>query len=320
MSSSADRSLLSSLALARGTLDREAHRRTDADWLRQQWHTAGAQVLVVHEARAPLTADSTAEQPRLHLLPAATSGFDCADAVFLGRDGEAAYFAVITSDEAIVTDIAPSSHWADLRAVGAELGDTDAGLLVTSVALSHWHEAHPRCARCGAATAMSHGGWVRRCPEDGSEHYPRTDPAVIVLVRDDADRALLGRQARWPSGWFSTLAGFVEPGESAEDAVRREVHEESGVSVGEVAYLGSQPWPFPCSLMLGYHAWATSTSIDVDGTEITEARWFSREELTAECSAGTVALPPAVSIARRLIDRWFGEPIPGDWTRPVAGR
>jgi NAD+ diphosphatase len=138
-----------------------------------------------------------------------------------------------------------------------------------------------------------------------------------VLVRDEHDRALLGRQARWEKGWFSTLAGFVEPGESAEDAVRREVAEESGVRVGEVVFLGSQPWPFPSSLMFGYHAWATDPSIEVDGTEIEEARWFSRDELAAACREGSVSLPPAVSIARRLIERWYGDELPGDWSRPI---
>jgi len=256
----------------------------------------------------------------LQLLPSAGMDIDASEAIFLGVEGEVAYFAVLTEDESLVTRTGPDANWADLRAIGADLGDTDAGLLVTAVALSHWHDAHPRCARCGAPTTMVHGGWVRRCPEDGSEHYPRTDPAVIMLVRDGDDRALLGRQARWPSGWFSTLAGFVEPGESAEDAVRREVQEESGVSVGEVAYLGSQPWPFPASLMLGYHARAVRTEIEVDGEEIAQARWFSREELVAECRAGTVRLPPDISIARRLIERWYGAELPGDWSRPISPR
>lgn len=320
MMSDADRALLASLALARGTVDREAHRRSDAGWLGEQWTSPNARTIVVHQARAPLDPASTPEAPRLLYVPATATRVECSDAVFLGRESGIPYFAVITDDEALVADVAPQARWADLRTVGAELGDTDAGLLVAAVALSHWHEAHPRCARCGTPTAMAQGGWVRVCPEDASEHYPRTDPAVIVLVRDVDDRALLGRQARWPEGWFSTLAGFVEPGESAEDAVRREVHEESGVVVDELVYLGSQPWPFPCSLMFGYHAWATSTQVNVDGTEIAEARWFSRDELASQCAAGTVALPPAVSIARRLVDRWFGRPIPGDWTRPVAGR
>ncbi|MGA0209023.1 MAG: NAD(+) diphosphatase, partial [Candidatus Nanopelagicales bacterium] len=147
-------------------------------------------------------------------------------------------------------------------------------------------------------------------------------PAVIVLVRDEHDRALLGRQVRWEPTWFSTLAGFVEAGESAEAAVRREVREESGVSIGDEArdlvYLGSQPWPFPASLMLGYHAWAADPSIEVDGEEIAEARWFTREELATACESGDISLPPDVSIARKLIERWFGSALPGEWSRPLA--
>jgi NAD+ diphosphatase len=145
---------------------------------------------------------------------------------------------------------------------------------------------------------------------------------VIVLVRDRDDRALLGRQARWAEGWFSTLAGFVESGESAEAAVRREVHEESGVVIADgpddLRYLGSQPWPFPCSLMLGYHAWTDDPRIQVDGVEIAEARWFTRDELAAACTSGDVRLPPPVSIARRLVERWYGAELPGDWSRPLA--
>jgi NAD+ diphosphatase len=205
---------------------------------------------------------------------------------------------------------------AGLRVVGAELAGDEVALATTAIALDNWHQSHPHCARCGGSTVSAQAGWVRRCVADGSEHYPRTDPAVIVLVIDSDDRALLGRQGRWQPQWFSTLAGFVEPGESAEAAVRREIFEESGVVVGDMTYLGSQPWPFPCSLMLGYHAWTADTRIVVDGEEIVEARWFSRAELAAACESGEVALPPAVSIARRLIEHWYGEPLKGDWIRP----
>ena len=154
-------------------------------------------------------------------------------------------------------------------------------------------------------------------------HFPRTDPAVIVLVRDPDDRALLGRQGRWTEGWFSTLAGFVEAGESAEAALRREVREESGIVIGSdphaIAYLGSQPWPFPASIMLGYHAWTDDPdTLEPDGEEIVETRWLSREELASACSTGEVRLPPDISIARRLIERWYGGPLPGDWSRPLG--
>jgi NAD+ diphosphatase len=308
--SEADRALLGALSLSRGTVDKAAHYRQDESWLRQRWADERTRVLAVNNSRAP--ARFVDGVPRLYLV-APTDISSEASRVFLGIEDGVAFFAVLTEN----LDLPIGVEWADLRVVGAQLDDRDAGLMVTAVGLDHWHRAHPMCARCGSATDLASAGWVRRCPHDGFEHYPRTDPAVIVLVRDEDDRALLGRQARWEKGWFSTLAGFVEPGESAEDAVRREVAEESGVRVGEVVFLGSQPWPFPSSLMFGYHAWATDSSIEVDGTEIEEARWFSRDELAAACREGSVSLPPAVSIARRLIERWYGADLPGDWSRPI---
>ncbi|HET9655417.1 MAG TPA: NAD(+) diphosphatase [Kineosporiaceae bacterium] len=210
------------------------------------------------------------------------------------------------------TDARPApdgARWQDLRAVGHLLDDTDAGLLTCAVALANWHAVHGCCARCGEPTEPVQAGWARACPACGAEHYPRTDPAVIMAVVDPADRILLGRQARWPSKRFSTLAGFVEPGESLEAAVRREVAEEAGVVVGEVRYLGSQPWPFPSSLMLGYRAQAVTTQIRVDGTELAQARWWTREEFALDTGTGELLLPPRLSIARRLIEDWYGGPV-----------
>jgi NAD+ diphosphatase len=181
--------------------------------------------------------------------------------------------------------------------------------MTTAVALDAWHTTHTHCARCGARTRIAEAGMVRACPADGSLHHPRVDPAVIMTVADDDDRVLLGHQARWPARRFSTLAGFVEPGESLEQAVAREVHEETGVVVDTATYLGSQPWPFPNSLMLGFHAHATTTRITVDEVEISEARWFTRDALAAAVASGEVRLPPPVSIARRLIERWHGAPL-----------
>ena len=305
----ADRSLLADLALARGAVDRAAERRADAAWVAECWSDPRTRVIAVSDGSVPVEwTDSGA--PRLRFIDAQAA--DSGEVVLLGLDGEGtAYFCARVADREVVP-----GEWAGLRDVGALLDSRDVGLAVTAVALDNWHAAHPRCAKCGAATTMSSAGWVRSCPVDGSEHYPRTDPAVIVLVIDGDDRALLGRQGRWQPSWFSTLAGFVEPGESAEAAVRREVFEEAGVRVDELAYLGSQPWPFPCSLMLGYHAWASTIDIRVDGEEIVEARWFSRAELARACATGEVAMPSAVSIARRLIERWYGEPLSGEWIRP----
>ncbi|SFB32026.1 NAD+ diphosphatase [Cellulomonas marina] len=238
------------------------------------------------------------------------------DGVHPGRDERAADAgAAGRAGTAVAPAVAPAVPagepvFAPLREVGARLGSRDAGLATTAVALTAWHARHPRCPRCGAATEVVQAGWARRCPVDRSEHYPRTDPAVIMAVVDADDRVLLGHSAGWPEGRFSTLAGFVEAGEPPEAAVRREVLEETGVHVGEVEYRGSQPWPFPASLMLGYRARATSTTVVPDGVEMTQARWFSREELAAAVRSGAVVLPGRSSIAHALIAEWYGQPLP----------
>jgi NAD+ diphosphatase len=310
----ADRHLLGNLILARGVVDRAAEHRADDAWLASRRQDPASRVMRVCDGAARV---ARGEDVALDLGSAAVVAADV-DLTFLGLDGDdVAYFAEHVADRD-----PDDLRWADLRGVGAELDAKDAGLMVTAVALDNWQRTHQRCPRCGTPTDFHAGGWSRRCPADATEHFPRTDPAVIVLVRDRDDRALLGRQGRWAEGWFSTLAGFVESGESAEAAVRREVREESGVVIADgpddIRYLGSQPWPFPCSLMLGYHAWADDPTVVVDGEEIVEARWFTREELAAACSVGEVRLPPSVSIARRLVERWYGAELPGDWSRALA--
>jgi NAD+ diphosphatase len=229
--------------------------------------------------------------------------------LFLGMDADKRGYLALSLPAA--PELPADARWAGLRDVGALLGDTDAGILTACVAVFAWHANHTHCARCGAETEVIQSGWVRQCPNCAAEHYPRTDPAVIMSVIDPEDRILLGRQASWPQLRFSTLAGFVEPGESLEDAVRREVEEESGVGVGVVTYRGSQPWPFPSSLMLGFRGEAISTKITVDEVELAEARWWTRAELMDDVRAGRLLLPPGVSIARRLIEDWFGGPIEG---------
>ncbi|WP_380166212.1 NAD(+) diphosphatase [Jannaschia sp. R86511] len=214
-----------------------------------------------------------------------------------------------------VVEAALAEPAADLRALGTLLPATDAGALTEAVALHHWHRSHPRCPRCGSATRPAAAGHERVCLTDGSTQHPRHDPAVIMTVTDPAGRLLLGHQGRWPAGRFSAFAGFVEPGESLEGAVARELLEEAGVRVREVAYLGSQPWPFPASLMLAFHAETDDTTAVADGDEITEVRWFDRPGLVAAVATGEVTVPPAVSVARRLIEDWLGEPLEqqADW-------
>ena len=284
-------------ALSRGTVDRDAATRDDDAALAAAWERS--RVLVVDQGTALV--DGT------DLVLVGPDEAPEGDRLYLGRLDDVAYFAV-----AAALPRRLGARALGLRDVGAELGDRDAGLLVHAVGLANWHALHPRCPRCGAPTASTRGGSVRVCPEDGSSHFPRTDPAVIVLITDGADRAVLGRQAVWPPRRYSTLAGFVEPGESAEQAVVREVAEEAGIAVREVVYRGSQPWPFPASLMIGYRAVcdADAEPAPRDG-ELEDARWFTREQLRVAGGwaggDGPVLLPPPVSIAHRLIGDWVSE-------------
>lgn len=206
---------------------------------------------------------------------------------------------------------------AGLRQAGALLGDRDAGLFTHAVALANWHGTHGHCPRCGAPTRLAAAGHLRVCPRDGSEHFPRVDPAVIMLVLDPAGRCLLARNESWPRKRVSILAGFVEPGESVEQAVVREVREEVGIAVAKLRYLGSQPWPMPQSLMLGFCARAAADERDrqirVDADEIAEARWYSRDELSAALAAGEILLPAPVSIAHQIIEAWYGSALPNVW-------
>ncbi len=223
-------------------------------------------------------------------------------AVFLG-EADGVPYAAVRGEPALTVNGRPLDRWAGLRELGADLDDLDAGLLAQAVAILQWHERHRFSPLTGAATTVEQAGWVQRDPTDGTAFFPRTDPAVIMLVHDGADRLVLGRQAAWPPGRFSILAGFVEPGESAEAAVAREVAEEVGLTVTDIRYVGSQPWPFPQSLMLGFVARVEgSDELVVDRTEIEEAHWFTRDQLRA--GEGPAALPPPVSIARYIIDRW----------------
>ena len=203
--------------------------------------------------------------------------------------------------------VAESDEFLSLREIGAVLSPLEIGLALHAVALSNWHTSHPRCSRCGAGTRSSLGGAVRVCGQCEAQHHPRTDSAIIVLVRDADDRILLGRQAIWPEARFSTFAGFLEPGETFEQCVSREVFEESGVNVSQIHYLGSQPWPFPASIMIAFEAVIDDPSAArPDGEEIVEVRWYSRTQLKSAMEDGSLLLPPGISVARKMIERWFG--------------
>lgn len=203
----------------------------------------------------------------------------------------------------------------NLRSLAPTLSDLEVGLAATALALVNWHTTHKHCSRCGAFTEITQGGWSRWCDVESIEHYPRTDPVIIVGVIDADERILLARQASWKETDFSIVAGFVESGETLESAVIREVFEETAIEVTDVVYLGNQPWPFPASLMLGFSAKATSTEILVDGNEIAEARWFSRTEIKEACESGDIRVPARVSIARKIIEAWYGSEMPEAWSR-----
>ncbi|GAA1738367.1 NAD(+) diphosphatase [Aeromicrobium alkaliterrae] len=249
----------------------------------------------------------TVDGPGLAWLPAAEAPEG--EWVWLGEQGGRRHAAVVVEGR-----VAPELNPTSVRLLAPQLDPDELSLAVHAVAIARWLAATPFCPRCGARTEVQQSGHLRHCPECGASHFPRTDPAVIMLITDDQDRALLGRNPAWPEGRFSTLAGFVEPGESLEDAVRREVREEVGVTVGEVTYGASQPWPFPASLMLGFFGKATEATITVDRDEIAEAAWVTREELVRYGEAGTLLLPPSgVSISSWLIEAWLGKDLTASW-------
>lgn len=306
--------------LSRTRTDRAADARVRPDLVPSLLTDPATRVLLVH-AGSVVTRDGGQGAQQLALLDPGEAALLSPGGrlpegwAFLGHDdapggGRGTAFLARLVPDAGSAVLVPGDRWSPLREVGGELSARDAGLATAAVALEAWHVRHPRCPRCGEVTVSHSAGWVRRCTVDGSDHYPRTDPAVIMAVVDGRDRLLLGHSAHWPENRFSTLAGFVEPGESVEAAIRREVLEEVGVTVGAVEYRGSQPWPFPASLMLGFRARALSADITVDGEEVTDARWFERTELRAAVRSGSVLLPSSTSIARMLIEEWYGSELP----------
>lgn len=304
-------SIIPDLPLARFAVDRGAALRSDPEWPARAVNASTTRVLVIADHSVPVT-----DELSLVLVP--PSALDITptqfaeNAVLLGADDAHEYVAIVNDAASIDVPL-----WAHIRQVGAALSAFDIGLAVTAVAMSQWHATHRHCTRCGEQTAPIQGGWARQCLADGSEHYPRTEPAMIVAVDDADGRILLGRRAGWTRGWFSTLAGFVEAGETVEACVVREVLEESGCEVdpASLRYLGSQPWPYPASLMLGYRATARTTSITHDESEMAQVRWFSRDEFVTECESGALRIPNRVAIAWHLIRDWFGEDIPAHWSR-----
>jgi len=288
-------------------LDRAAHLRKDVDFLQAELR-AGESLILPSWRDLSLVADQ-----RLALLPLGQASS------LLEHDGELIWLGKLPIGSCFALDLSaltdPLAHPAlrgrgelqDLRLIGASLPAEHAALAAYARGLFHWHRRQLHCGVCGSATAARCGGHVRACRNEScaTEHFPRTDPAIIVLV-SDGDFCLLGRQSRWPKGMYSTLAGFVEPGETIEEAVVREVHEESGVRVADVRYFKSQPWPFPSSLMLGFMATATSREIQVDRDELEDAQWFKREQVRDPKAHGFFT-PGTFALSGQLIEAWLAE-------------
>jgi NAD+ diphosphatase len=293
-------------------IDRGSDLRTDAAKLEQLWKKA--QIIQLVDARLSATNDALTfidASAVSELLESFIEG----DRFFLGtsRDDDQPYFAWRTTwinqpidDGSGDFDKDKYERFKTLREVGGNLDAEDLALAMHAVGLANWHENHTHCAKCGAQTVSDLGGSVRVCIKDSTQHHPRTDPAVIVLVRDAADRILLGHQPIWPDKRFSTFAGFVETGESFEECVSREIFEEAGVYPSQVKYITSQPWPFPASIMIAFEAIADRPEdARPDGQEITEVRWLSRDEMKQAVATGEILLPPGISVARRMIESWY---------------
>jgi NAD+ diphosphatase len=281
-----------------GSLDRAAHLREDPDFLHRAAADPAARVTYSWQGKPLLTGGAT---PGAQLMP--LNG-QAAPALFLGLHEGAPLFAHDLSAEAEMPDFG-MGEFLDLRGRASLLPHADAAILATARGMLNWHATHRFCPACGSALASTRGGWVLQCTACARENFPRTDAAVIMLITKD-DKLLLGQSVRFPPefNFYSTLAGFVEPGEALEDAVRREVFEEVGVRVGEVMYHSSQPWPFPASIMLGYYGVALTDDIVLQESEMRDAKWFTAADIENRHDLG-FDLPPPDSIARALIEDWL---------------
>lgn len=298
--------------MAQAVLNRDGDARDNSELFDSLWLEAETRIIVLHRGRTLI------QNGHLQLLNTeqATAG---KYRVYLGRttlalgdqvEGTAIVLSVLTDNAAKAIE-PDETNWHELRKSGSGLHPRDAALFTQALAIHNWHETHQHCPNCGAITVMQQGGWSRLCVSEDRALFPRTDAAVIVCITDDQDRLLLGTQGSWDQNRWSILAGFVEAAESLEAAVIREMQEESGLLVTNPVYIGSQAWPYPYSLMLGFTAQVDSSntpeSIKPDGVEIAKLRWFTRAELKAE--AKNILLPAKISIARSMIEHWLGEEV-----------
>jgi NAD+ diphosphatase len=295
------------LPLASEAVDRAGELRLKSDELAKLWK----QARILHFASGKFRVQTNNEldfqsENQINELRASKQ-FAVGEELFLGIDNGIAYFAWC-SDAMDFESFELLENYQTLRTLGDYLSQLEMGLAIHTQAIANWHHSHQFCARCGLPTISANGGSLRKCTSDGSEHYPRTDGAVIVLVKDEKDRVLLGRQKIWPEKRFSCFAGFVEPGESFEQTVLREVFEESGTKLQDITYLGSQPWPFPASIMISFSAIATNPGeAKADGEEIEEIRWLTRDAMRQEIADQLLTLPPSMSVARKMIEFWYAK-------------
>lgn len=292
---------LEDLSFAEARFERQIIEYDEPDLLQQVLQRESTLVMSMVEGRA------LADAGGLALVPGPSSTLpEGGEYIYLGRAAQHDYVVALLPQQ-----LAPAHHeLLDLRTAFTQLRPEHQHLMLIAQAITNWRRSYNFCPECGSPVRPTTAGWVLKCVKNGHELFPRTDPAVIVAIIDDQDRILLGANARWNTAVYSVLAGFVEAGESCESAVRREVFEESGVRVDECHYRGSQPWPLPRSLMLGYTAHAQTTDLVPDGLEILDLRWFSRAELGRELAAGSIQIPRGVSIAHALIRDWYGQPLP----------
>lgn len=292
-------------------LDRGGDQRRDRTWLHQQMMAPGTRFLAMSELKGLLRVDSGLSVAWLTIAEVLDAIEADRTMVYLGL-GEGVHHFAIDVGGPDSAPLADRSKYIDVRSAAMSCGPADCNILAQAKSLIDWHARHGFCAVCGQPTRMRDGGYARKCTSEacGAEHFPRTDPVTIMLVVQGDRHALLGRQARFPQGNYSALAGFMEPGESIEDAVRREVFEEAGIMAGEVRYHSSQPWPFPSSLMIGCIAEAQTTDIELDGEELEDARWFSRDEVAAMVDNWQgregLRMPPPFAIAHQLARGWLG--------------
>ena len=299
---------MQNLLLTSEAIDRDALRRDRPELLAQLRATDSTRIVRLRGDLLEITSEMALRWHTPDEFNRAVASAASEEFIYLGRDEEHSYLAHLGPD---LPDPPSADGWGSLRAVAPQLSERDASAASSAVALANWHRRHPRCPQCGGATRMDQAGWIRRCEVDDSMHFPRTDPAVIMAVVDADDRILLARGRRWNGPRRSVLAGFVEPGEAFEHAVVRETWEESGVRVWDVRYRGSQPWPFPASVMVGFVARTGSdVALTAQPGEIEALAWYSRADVRSGIADGTLQLPGRISIARALIEEWYGEPLP----------